>query len=267
MLPLRTPRLATNFVILSLIATAAASGQRLDGLSFDVASIKENVKGANVNGSNPLSMSLQPGGRFVANNATAKNLIRYAYDVHEFQIRGGPRWVESVKFDVDARANTGASVSRGEAAAMLQSLLHERFHLRVHEEFMKMQGYQLIVAAKGVKLRRSTSNTERVGMRFGSQEFAGSGVTISLLAAALSQQIGAPVLDQTGLEGPYDIKLVRETAPVAPDTSPTPGSIEPGDSWRWIVPAIREQLGLELRPLKTPMKTVVIDDVRLPSND
>ena len=74
-------------------AITAASAQ-----VFEVASVKPNRSGTT-----SVSMRMQPGGRFNALNVTVRDLIRFAYAVQPFQIEGGPRGLDSDRFDVDGQ--------------------------------------------------------------------------------------------------------------------------------------------------------------------
>ena len=70
--------------------------------TFDVASVKPNKTGGM-----GTRIMFQPGGRFKADNASLKMLIRLAYDVQNFQITGGPSWIDSDKYDVEGKAEGG----------------------------------------------------------------------------------------------------------------------------------------------------------------
>jgi uncharacterized protein (TIGR03435 family) len=92
--------------------------------SFDAASIRPNNSGARAGGVRALP------GRIVATNATAKMLIQEAYDVRSYQVSGGPGWIESDRFDVEAKAGSGAQggatqvgATEDELRPMLQGLL------------------------------------------------------------------------------------------------------------------------------------------------
>src|SRR5437773_8605113 len=95
--------------------------------AFEVASIKPNNQG---NGTVMIRNS--PGGRFTSVGLTLKALIAYAYRIRDFQISGGPGWIGTDKFDIEAKADWDAAtqVPQGQLTLMLQQLLAERFQLK-----------------------------------------------------------------------------------------------------------------------------------------
>ena len=104
------------------LATVAGFGQ-----SFDVASVKPSLRTVGKDAMTPIIIS--PNG-LSARNVTLKRLIVQAYGVQPHQILGGPNWLDSSEYDVEAKA--GAAVSRDEIRSMLRALLTERFRLAVH---------------------------------------------------------------------------------------------------------------------------------------
>ena len=118
---------------------------------FEVASVKPNKSGEGF-----IRFGLQPGGRFTAQNVPARELIRFAYNVQPFQIEGGPNWLNSDRFDVTAKAEgelppTGPGQS-GPVQQMMQSLLADRFKLKVHRETKEMPVYALVLARSDGRL-------------------------------------------------------------------------------------------------------------------
>ena len=106
--------------------------------AFEVASIKPNGSG-----SQSSSTSTRDGGYLSATNVTLKQLIMQSYGLQDFQISGGPDWINTVRFDIQARAMEGAVQPRTDAQdptrpstmqLMMQSLLEERFQFRSHAE-------------------------------------------------------------------------------------------------------------------------------------
>src|SRR5262245_52316768 len=111
-------------VLLTIIPLLSA--QQIEEPTFDVVSIKVNPS-PDPNG----SVYRRPGASFAGTNVTARFLIRNAYNVQDFEIIGGPSWMSSVGFDVEAKANDSPPAER---AAMLQAMLADRFQLKVHRE-------------------------------------------------------------------------------------------------------------------------------------
>ena len=150
---------------------------------------------------------------------------------------------------------------------MVQALLIERFHLKMHHETRDLPAYAMTVAKGGVKLKPSTH--EGGEMHLAAGKFEGRGVSIAEIDAPLATQpeIRRPVLDKTGLTGKYDYVLqwVPETgANAAPggEKNATPDASGPS-----LFTALQEQLGLKLEPTKAPADVVVIDHIEMPSEN
>ena len=118
-------------------ATAGARAQNAPLPNFEVASIKPNNSGR------PGSISNFRAGRFTATNTTVQILIMSAYDIHEFQLAGGPRWITTDRFDVVATAPGDPDSET--VRALLRSLLEERFALATHTETKELPVSRLIV--------------------------------------------------------------------------------------------------------------------------
>src|SRR5215510_10592051 len=114
-------------------------------IAVEVASVKPNTSGSRS------SSTRMPNGRgFLGTNVTARQLILTAYSLRSLQLTGGPRWVDSDRFDVDARTPTEAN--RDEIHVMLRALLAERFKLVVHKETKDQPIYALVLARSDGKL-------------------------------------------------------------------------------------------------------------------
>jgi uncharacterized protein (TIGR03435 family) len=213
----------------------------------------------------------------------AKFLIQRAFGVRDFQISGGPAWLESTQYDIAAKIekspkNSGVpekNVSeftdeerrtKGEVLrGMLQSLLAERFRLRMHRETKQLPVYLLAVAKGGAKLKSSGdfSNVSG-GLRAGNGFLAGDNARIPFLSQTLSQIVGRPILDRTDLTGKYDFELkwtpdqssantaLGEALPQLPTADPDLPNI---------FTALQEQLGLKLDSSKGPVEVIVVDYV------
>jgi uncharacterized protein (TIGR03435 family) len=225
-------------------------------------------------------MNVTPGGGFQASNMNLKFLIRFAYSVEDFQISGGPAWMNSEAYDVDAKPSPGAAVDirtmnvpqreefQKRIQLKVQALLAERFKLTIHRESKDMPIYELVVAKNGPKLTAAAPGEGKgprgLRMRYG--EFQGSGATLPVLAQRLFLLTGRMVVDKTGLTGNYDFKL--DFTPEPGQMAPPPPGIEkeplpaPGPS---IFTALQEQLGLKLQSAKGPVEVIVVDRVEKPS--
>ncbi len=129
--------------------------------TFDVASVKPNKTGGT-----GTRIMFQPGGRFTADNITLKFLIKMAYGVQDFQITGGPAWINSDRYDIEGKAAAGEpatdmrSMTEEQRKAdmerrkqMVQALLADRFKLVLHKESKEAPIYALVVAKSGLKIK------------------------------------------------------------------------------------------------------------------
>ena len=188
-------------------------------------------------------------GRFIIRWATLRHLVSSAYDTPVDRVRGGPKWVDTIRFDVSAKAEETASGA--EARLMLRTLLTEQFHLQVHNEDQSERVYLLQVDPRGSKLQESTADATGPSGCFGVMTCRK--VTMATLARALRAHdtgIDVPVVDETGLKGTYDVTLKVAVGDAENDSGPT------------IFRAVREQLGLKLQASKRPVNFLVIDDAQ-----
>jgi uncharacterized protein (TIGR03435 family) len=222
--------------------------------AFEVVSVKPNKSGS---GSTRVSNVL--GGRFIATNVSLKQLIVTAYDVRDFQISGGPSWLGSEKYDIEARPESnpdGPIHNRTEEQRkaemdhyrlMMQALLADRFKLTVHKESKEGTIYALVVAKNGLKIKELPPDAPTAGSthtRGG--ELSAQGIKLSSLVLSLSGEVGHPIVDKTGLKGNYDIELKWATEESQSD----------GPS---LFTALQDQLGLRLEPQKGPVEVIVVD--------
>jgi uncharacterized protein (TIGR03435 family) len=278
--------------------------------SFEVASIKPYEEP-------PLGQprfygfSNQPGGRFRATGTTLKMLMTFAYRVRDFQVVGGPDWITADRFEIVAKAEDGTVPPQtgkpdlnvpDTIALMLQSLIDERFQLKMHRETRELPVYELVAAKDGSKLQLSEDQSPpkppepgaarppapppqrgfpppppgRGGIMMGGRPegmiLQATAVKLSDLVTALSSQLGRTVIDKTGLQGLYDIKLqwtpdigqgARPVGAIAPpgESAPPPADL----SGPTIFTAVQEQLGLRLVSTKGPVEVIVIDSVQKPT--
>jgi uncharacterized protein (TIGR03435 family) len=229
-----------------------------------------------------MGIQLMPGGGLRANNVTLRVLLTLAYDVRDFQISGGPPWLGSQLYDIQARSGTDSDASASpeqiqkltdeqrktfqeQMRERLRALLAERFQLVLHHETKEVPVYVLEVAKSGPKFQEAKeAGPNRGRMRMGRGELQGEGIQIQFLVQVLSNQLRRPVLDKTDLKGNYDIKLTW-----TPDGSqgfgpgPLPPGVEapppPDPNGPTIFTAVQEQLGLRLESQKGPVDMIVID--------
>jgi uncharacterized protein (TIGR03435 family) len=205
---------------------------------FAVASVKLNKSGER--GGRIMN---SPGGRFTAANISLKMLIHLAYGVTDSQISGGPGWLNSEKFDIEAKADDSSiaepwklseeqrKLAQDRSKRMLQALLADRFKLTLHRETKELPVYALVVAKNGPKIQQASTDELRPANAKEPQDFrkgppngpilkgrglfmrpgqlTGTAAPLTLLAETLSNQpeLGRIVLDKTGLQGNYDFTL------------------------------------------------------------
>ncbi len=257
------------------IALLAASGRAQSPApaatwTFEVAAIKPSSPDATG------GTMLFQNGTFMTKNQVLGNILKFAYNTTVGTLLGVPNWASSARFDIDAMWSESLNAElqklpteqqRERRREMVQALLIERFHLKVHHETRELPAYAMTVAKGGVKLKPSTH--EGSGMTLATGKFEGRGVSIAEIDAPLGGQpeIRRPVLNQTGLTGKYDFVLqwTPETgASAAPggENSATPDTSGPS-----LFTALQEQLGLKLEPTKAPADVVVIDHIEMPSEN
>lgn len=229
---------------------------------------------------------------FSATGITLQTLIREAYAVQDNQISGAPDWVNTQRYDIEAKRGTSVanelrtlSPDQGRLLTqrMLQALLADRFKLTLHLENKDLQQYSLVVTQNRPKLQQSKPNDTypnglkgpdglggpgMMTMDIGNGRLTGQGLSMSTLADLLSRQLGSTVLDKTGLTGNYDFTLqwtpdANELA-VAKARLGTDGLPPVEASGPTIFTALQEQLGLELKSQTGPVGILVIDHVETP---
>jgi uncharacterized protein (TIGR03435 family) len=203
-------------------------------------------------------IDLQKGGRLVITNATLRTLIRNAYGVLPFQLANQPQWVESDRFDINAKNDSGQQITQDSLKPLLQGLLADRFHLKAHWETREEPIYALLVGKDGPKFQPYAGAPEHgmnTGKIPGKVNMRGSDVPMAELATNLGNQLQRFVVDETGLSGHYDFLLHWN-----PDTAED--STEPS-----LPTALHEQLGLKLEPRKGPVQMLIIDRAEKPSEN
>jgi uncharacterized protein (TIGR03435 family) len=238
--------------------------------TFDVASIHPNNTATD---GHPHIYSDPAESHFRTVNLSIKSLIQFAYAIPESQILNAPVWLDSTLFDIDAKAGTSVDAqlralpkaeARLQKQRMVQALLADRFHLAAHQETRQLPIYALVAAKGGPKFQPSQIDGTTIDTGQSHMHIAGSDDTLAILARELAQVLGRVVVNQTGVNGRFDLKL-RWT----PDDAPPPllnGGPDP-NAPPGIFTAIQEQLGLKLEPSKGPVPVLVIDRVDPPTEN
>jgi uncharacterized protein (TIGR03435 family) len=236
--------------------------QKSAPLTFEVASIRPSGMDAVNGGIKPL-----PGGDgYITQNVTVKLMMSLMYELPMRQIVGGPAWLDSERFDIEAKADH--RYSREDLHAMFRNLLQERFNLKTHIDTRQGKIYALTVDKAGLRMTPDQSTDEyNVPVTYtGDGEVEGKGVPLQYLSWWLGQILqaeGRPVVDQTGLKGSYDFNLTylpERYRDVGKDGLPAEMQDRP-----LISDALRDQLGLDLKPAQGPVNYLVIDHVDKPS--
>jgi uncharacterized protein (TIGR03435 family) len=234
-------------LVLFLLAASGALAQS-EPLAFEVASVKPADPALSNNGGSH-STRASPG-RIEVRNLYLTNLITWAFRLNSNQVVGGPGWMGTAGWDIDAKLPAGASPTR--VPEMMQILLAERFHLVYHRETRTLPLYELVVAKNGFKLREAIS-TEN-SMSCSPTRIRYKAGMMSDLAAQLTSYLQRQVVDKTELKGRYDMDF--SFAPVDLDPSLETASKETRPS---IFTALEQQLGLHLNATKGPVEVLVVD--------
>jgi uncharacterized protein (TIGR03435 family) len=229
---------------------------------FEVASVKRAARqnAPAVSGRTGFSPSIDPG-QIRYNGSTLQSLLMQAYDLKSYQV-SGPAWLDDERYDIVAKIPEGAT--KEQVPAMLQSLLAERFRLRVHWESKEQRAYALAVGRNGPHLAASKESAVSEVSGLGSQAVANRlsfspdghveliGATLPAFANMLSHFLGSPVMDATGIRGVFDITLnitMEDLGHTVPERAES-GSI---------FSAVQE-LGLKLETRRAPIKHLVVDE-------
>jgi uncharacterized protein (TIGR03435 family) len=240
-------------VVVSVTALVAAQGSP----SFEVISVKRNRSGER-----GMQVRTPPDGGLAVRNNTLADLIRLAYRLQEFQLAGGPPWLQTDRFDIVATGNGEASEAL--VMAKLKALLADRFRLVVRARTRELPIYAIVLARPdgrlGAQLRQSTADCTRppgCGIEGQRGRLAMTGQPLSRLAESLSFRAGRMVVDKSGLTGAFDITL----------TWSQEGGGNPPDDGPSLFTAVQEQLGLRLDPQRGPVEVLVVDRAEPPTEN
>jgi uncharacterized protein (TIGR03435 family) len=245
-----------------------AAQQQTKPPSFEVADIKPS----NSPNAEPRKARILPGGRLEVPNVTLKELIIFAYGVQDNAITAPAKWMDSERFDLVAKAPADSSPQT--LRPMLQSLLADRFKLALHREDKPMAAYVLGRGKRELKLQpasggRQTCQWTRLDNGLRRRECLN--MTMDELAWQLPGWggigIDRPVVNETGLSGPYDFQLdVGMPGGPRGEHERAEGLASPGvpDAGPTIFAAF-EQVGLKLESRKIPVSVIVIDHAEPPA--
>jgi uncharacterized protein (TIGR03435 family) len=253
---------------IALLASAALAQQAAPAptttkpLTFEVATIKPTAT------TDFWRLLPTPDG-YTATNVSLFKLIGEAYGIVDPKlISGGPHWIDRDKFDLEAKFDAASvpgaqNLTHTQRAAMLQPLLADRFHLKLHHETKYLPVFNLVLAKGDPKLQPTPGAPDDM-ISSTCQYTRGPGYaqaarcSMNNLVDALRDITGRTVIDKTSLTG-----LFNYTLRWAPDNAPAPAASDtPAPD---IFTAIQEQLGLKLEPSTAPLDVLVIDSAEKPT--
>jgi uncharacterized protein (TIGR03435 family) len=284
-----------RFVFATLLASVMIHAQRP---AFEVVSVKPspaNCAGPGPNnGPNP--------GRLDLPCVPIRALIRAAYGLlagdqiaaRSMQIIGGPSWLDNDRFDISAKAS-GPAPATQMMGPMMQSLLEDRFQLKVHVEARESPVYALTAPKGAAKLTaakpencvpldlnnrelwagrgaRPCGIPQTVGRASGITTLSVDGATMEEFAGrVLPSYAGRTVIDKTGITGRFDLRLefTRDlsASPIQLNGVPQPAPPAADPTGPSIFTALQDQLGLKLSPDKAPVNVLVIDSIQKPAEN
>jgi uncharacterized protein (TIGR03435 family) len=251
---------------------------------FEVASVRPHRTADDL----MFALQFHDGGRLTA-TATLRMLIRTAYRLQDFQVVATEGWIDDERFDIDARSASPASPD--EMRVMLRELLRERFGLTLRQEPRDVAIYALRTAnggalpgarlqrppidcaardraAAGAPPVRADGGLNACGLRLTPDGLTARGVTMTTLANELSARVDRIVVDQTGLDGEFDVDLEWTPSQLQPpaflEPPAPPIAVEP--DWPSLFTAVREQLGLALVPDRGRADVSVVATAQRPAN-
>jgi len=270
-------------VATTAIAVMAVAAQApAEKPSFEVALIQLSPDQTLVSTGTELLYTL-PDGRFTANGVYLRVLIFYAYGLlTHYQLIGGPDWMDTARWNIQAIAKGNRTSEQRNV--MLQSLLEDKFMLKLHWETRELPVYDLTVAEDGIKVHQLQENNciepnvaappsrpfapgQRLIVTCGDASLSagtvasridGGKVSMAAFIRVLETILDRPIIDKTGFTGTFDVDLIfaHDGASAGAPGAPTTISI-----------AIQEQLGLKLVSAKGPVDVLVIDSVQKPSEN
>ena len=272
-------------------------------LQFEVASVRENRSGGQATSNVPLDrggVDSPTGGVFLATNQSLVTLLIFAYKINISEFRGGlirrlPGWATADKFDINARAES-EKPTKEDMRLMLQSLLEDRFKLKVHRERQQMPVFGLYLtrpekigpqlkphnptSSCSAPLRLPSAETpvatmvglwppgcgdgtearvSKYRLREGGRDMTMNAIVDWLTGAGESDR---PILNQTGLNGTFDFILEFDPESLGRESI---SSAPRDDSGPTFTEAMKEQLGLQVMKQEGSITIFVVDNVEYPS--
>ncbi len=261
----------------------AQSGPPTDRPKFDVVSVKKCQQSSQAGDTSPGRLHIGCG---ILANTDNTGIIQVAYNRYAsgqltnygvIPIEGGPDWVHSEGFEIDARADGHPNFTMMQGP-MMQTLLEDRFKLKIHRETRQGPVYELTLGKGAPKLKPfragncipvqpgHASPVLADGQRYcrGMANTRGGvdmeGGYLTGLVALLGMVVDRPVIDKTGIPGQFEIHLQFSM-----ENPAAPGSTVP--DLPDLFQAVQDQLGLKLVPAKGPVDVLVIDHIERPTEN
>lgn len=199
----------------------------------------------------------QTGGQLTA-MSWPRQFIQVAYGVADYQVIGGPGWLATDRYNIEANA-ANSNATKADINAMLQTLLADRFKLQFHRETRDIDVYDLVVDQNGSKMKPLKDGED---FHCPTDLSVVCGLTNPTQVAGFLRGVtGKPVFDKTGITGRYNILLSFNV--YAPKGKPAPA----GYNKPFLEDALRDQLGLQLVPRKDTLPVLVVDSVERPTEN
>jgi uncharacterized protein (TIGR03435 family) len=269
--------MTTKLAVVWLVGLAV--GLSAQGPTFDVVSIRHAPEFRGV-----LNNRMdRPGGSFTLEKGTIRVLIAQAYRMDIAGVLGLPEWATSEAYDIIANGSV-PNATRDDRQKMLQAMLADRFRLQAHFETREQESYDLVQARDDGRLgpgltpyevdcaavARASSEARAAGAPPPAESIGtecnlsvtrgglAGAMPMLMLAGVIRNVVGRPVVDKTGLEGTFRVKLSFDQP--AGTRADAPASDLPS-----IFSALPEQLGLKLESSRTQVQVLVVDRIERPT--
>ena len=283
-------------VLTGALALSPVSSQAQSKIEFEVASIRPFSINTQGNESVTLGARIDRA-QVRITGLTMRDLLAMAYRVKAFQL-SGPEWMATERYDINAKLPQGVSPEK--LPEMVQSLLSDRFGIRLHRENKEMPVYVLLVGKPPLRLKEivvdpnapppesvtvtGTGGAQGISVNLGngaSYTFAGGKLTgkrvnAPTIASVLERFTDRPVIDSTELKGTYDFEFqvspeeaqtLMIRAAVAAGVQLPPQALRLLDGGGNPIETGAEQLGLKIEARKTPFEIIVIDQIQKTPTD
>lgn len=246
-------------IIVAVSAIAQTSSAKIE---FELVSVRP-IKPPEGKSSNPCNVNSTPanlsklasGNRFTLRSVTLGGLIRDAYNVRDDQYTGLPGWADCRdQYEIRATAAGEGTPTPDQVRLMLQAMLADRFHLKLHHETRNLSVYELTIGKSGLKEKLFPERTE---------DHRNAWASIPTL---IEFYLDYPIVDKTGLTGFFDTKSVPKW-----DEVKLREEMQQAREFHGLAPSIFHEVetgfGLTLKKVSAPSDFIVVDHVERPSSN